>query len=242
MDNSRCAILVPAGHYIEPHCALTLGQLEARGYPVRRLYGFAQVDVARNRLATDALGEGFEELMWIDSDIAFEPQSVDRLRAHGLPVTCGLYPKKGEKALSSQLLPGTDRLTFGQGGGLVEIRYAAAGFLHTRREVYLEIQRQEPLPLCNRRLGSPTLPFFLPMVVADGIEHRYLGEDFAFSERLRRCGFRIVADTTIRLQHIGLYGYSWEDLGGSVSRTASYELSFRREESGPGSNPPDRTS
>ncbi len=85
MENSRCAILVPAGHSIEPHCALTLGQLEAQGYPVRRLYGFSQVDVARNRLATDALAEGFEELMWIDSDIAFEPQSVDRLRAHGLP-------------------------------------------------------------------------------------------------------------------------------------------------------------
>jgi hypothetical protein len=229
MDNSRCAILVPAGRSIEPHCALTLGQLEARGYPVRRLYGFAQVDMARNRLATDALAEGFEELMWIDSDIAFEPQSVDRLRSHGLPVACGLYPKKGERALSSQLLPGTDRLVFGQGGGLVEIRYAAAGFLYTRREVYLEIQRREQLPMCNRRIGQPTLPFFLPMVVPDGDDHRYLGEDFSFCERLRRCGFRIVADTTIRLQHIGIYGYSWEDLGGSLPRSASYELSFRRE-------------
>ena len=35
MGNSRCAILVPAGHSIEPNGALTLGQLEARGYPVR---------------------------------------------------------------------------------------------------------------------------------------------------------------------------------------------------------------
>ena len=59
MDNSRCVILVPANHYIEPHCALSLGQLEAMGYPVRRLYGFSQVDVARNRLASDALREGF---------------------------------------------------------------------------------------------------------------------------------------------------------------------------------------
>jgi hypothetical protein len=242
MENSRCVILVPAGHHIEPHCALTLGQLEARGYPVRRLYGFAQVDVARNRLATDALAEGFEELMWIDSDIAFAPESVDRLRARGLPVTCGLYPKKGERALSSQLLPGTDRIVFGQGGGLVEIRYAAAGFLHTRRDVYLEIQRRESLPVCHRRLGQPTLPFFLPMIVPEGDDHRYLGEDFAFSERLRRCGFRIVADTTIRLQHIGIYGYSWEDLGGSLPRSASYELSFRREEGSTGAGPVGRTS
>jgi hypothetical protein len=35
----------------------------------------------------------------------------------------------------------------------------------------------------------------------------YLTEDYA-SERARRCGYRLVADTTIRLQHIGAYGYS----------------------------------
>lgn len=228
MDNPRCVILVPAMRYIEPHCALTLDQLEARGYPVRRLYGFSQIDVARNRLATEALAEGFEELMWIDSDIAFEPDSVDRLRAHNLSVCGALYPKKVEKELSSQLLPGTDRLTFGLGGGLVEILHAAGGFLHTRRAVYLEIERREQLPVCDQHLGKPSIPFFLPMVdVADG-NPRYLGEDFAFSERIRRAGFKIFVDTSIRLQHIGIYGYSWEDLGSSLPRTATYELRFQR--------------
>ena len=37
--------------------------------------------------------------MWIDSDIAFEPQSVQRLRSLGLPIVCGLYPKKLEREL-----------------------------------------------------------------------------------------------------------------------------------------------
>lgn len=222
MDNAICAILVPAGHYIEPHCALSLGQLESMGYAVSRLYGFSQVDVARNRLAADALAEGFKELMWIDSDVAFDPNSVDRLRSHGLPVCCGIYPKKVEKEISSELMPGTTRIAFGQNGGLIEIRRAAAGFLHTRREVYEELQRQG-LPLC-RSSGASIVPFFLPMVVEENGGYRYLGEDFAFSERLRRAGFRIVADTTIRLQHIGIYGYSWEDVGGSLARSGSYVL------------------
>ena len=45
MDNSRCVILVPASRHIEPHCEFSLRQLEAQGYTVRRLYGFAQIDV-----------------------------------------------------------------------------------------------------------------------------------------------------------------------------------------------------
>ncbi len=136
MDNSRCVILVPASRHIEPHCEYSLRQLEAQSYTVRRLYGFAQVDVARNRLASESIADGFEELMWIDSDIAFEPQSVQRLRSHGLPIVCGLYPKKVEREWSSQFLPGQKSITLGEGGGLIEILYAAAGFLLVRRQVF----------------------------------------------------------------------------------------------------------
>lgn len=224
MDNSRCAILVPALHYVEPHCELSLRQLEGMGYPVRRLYGFSQIDVARNRLAADALGEGFDELMWIDSDMAFEPRSVERLRAHGLPLVCGLYPKKVEKALTSHLLPDTREVVFGQGGGLLEIHYAATGFLLTRRQVYLDVQQKLSLPTCNQRAGRPIVPYFLPLLTGVGEACTYLGEDFAFCERARQCGYRIFADTTIRLQHVGIYGYSWEDLGPGLPRNATFRV------------------
>ena len=82
--------------------------------------------------------------------------------------------------------------------------------------------------------GRPIVPYFLPIVVREGAEARYLGEDFAFSERLRRCGVPIVADTTIRLQHIGVYGYGWEDVGGALPRYSSYTLTFRRPGEGEG--------
>ena len=224
MDNSRCVILVPASRHIEPHCEYSLRQLEAQSYIVRRLYGFAQVDVARNRLASESIADGFEELIWIDSDIAFEPQAVQRLRSHGLPIVCGLYPKKLEREWSSQFLPGQKSVTLGEGGGLIEILYAAAGFLLVRRQVFLEVQRQQQLPTCFWRGTPPTTPFFLPMVISSGGGHLYLGEDFVFCERARRCGFQIFADTSIRLQHIGIYGYSWEDVGGGLPRYPSYRL------------------
>lgn len=41
--------------------------------------GYAAIDQCRNQMATDAFAQGFAETMWIDSDIAFSPDDVDRL-------------------------------------------------------------------------------------------------------------------------------------------------------------------
>ena len=77
---SRCVVLVPVGSSIEPECDAALYQLERRGYPVWRVRGFAAIDQARNQMAADALRQGFHETMWIDSDIAFHPDDVERLQ------------------------------------------------------------------------------------------------------------------------------------------------------------------
>lgn len=112
---------------------------------------------------------------------------------------------------------------FGTGGGLLEIRYAATGFLLTRREVYDGIARHERLPVCNQRSSTPVVPYFLPMLVPDEAGTWYLGKDFAFCERARRGGFTILADTRIKLGHVG-YRYSWEDAGATRERYADYEF------------------
>jgi hypothetical protein len=204
-------------------------ELELRGYTVRRVFGFAAIDQARSQMASDALADGFDELMWIDSDIGFDPDAVTTLRAHGLPIVCGIYPKKGMQALACNLLPETERVTFGQDGGLIEIGFAATGFLYTKRSVYEDVARDSKLPVCNKRFGGRGMtPYFLPMLVEDEGGHWYLGEDFAFSERARRAGHRIQADTSIRLFHIGRYGYSWEDAGTTIPRYARFDFHMKR--------------
>jgi hypothetical protein len=117
---------------------------------------------------------------------------------------------------------------FGEGGGLLQIRYAATGFLHTRRVVYETIAEREQLPICNLRFGRPTVPYFLPLVVPDPGGHWYLGEDYAFCERARRSGFSILADTRIRLSHVGRWGFSWEDAGTEPLRYANYDFRVNR--------------
>jgi len=230
LEPTSCVVLVPVATSVEPECEAALHVLEQRGYEVRRTLGYSAIDLARNHMAHDALESGFDELMWIDSDIGFDPDAVEMLRAHALPIACGVYTKRGGNAIAANLLPPARRIMFGALGGLVEILYGATGFLHTRAEVYHTIRDKLALPTCNQRYGRPFVPYFLPSVVPDpdivpvGSAHRYFGEDFAFQDRARKCGFRVMADTRIRLRHFGRYVYQWEDAGGAVKRYASYDL------------------
>lgn len=264
--NSRCVILVPANSAIERTCEKSARELGLRGYPVWRVGGYAAVDQARNQMATDALAQGFDELFWIDSDIEFQPDAVEKLRAHNLPIVAGIYPKKGVRALAAHVIPGTKQILFGQGGGLVEILYAGTGFLLTRRQVYEDIQRLWSLPTCNRQFGGAGMtPYFMPIIVEDqnacraeirnsesGIRDDihastdasevphfefpipnssfrhpwYLAEDFAFCYRARAAGYKIMAETTVRLGHIGRHSFQWEEAGISQQRLATFSYHF----------------
>ncbi len=249
---NRCVVLVPVGSQIEAACEAGLAELERRGYAVWRVRGYAAIDQGRNQMASDALAQGFEETMWIDADVAFEPDDVDRLRCLELPVVCGIYPKKGKRELATHVLPGTQKILFGKGGGLLPILYAATGFLHVRREVYETIEQKLQLPKCNLGFGKAMVPWFQPMVVQQPTFETsialpknpvlqvtpvfevtapaeiptpapwYLAEDYAFSERVRQCGIAIWADTRIRLSHVGSHAFTWEDAGSERPRFASY--------------------
>jgi hypothetical protein len=237
-DPRRCVILVPFLGFIHQECDDALKELERRGYTVRRVGGYAAIDQARNQMATDALRDGFEETIWIDADVGFHADAVERLRSHALPMVCGVYPKKGQRAVACHVMPGTPSMLFGEGGGLVEVMYAATGFLLVRREAYLAIQNRLRLPVCNERFGQPLIPFFLPMIHPLEGGHWYLAEDYAFCQRARAAGLRIFADTTIRLWHIGTYRYGWEDSGLEPQRFATFNLSFGDQQSASPTVPP----
>jgi hypothetical protein len=222
VSDGRCVVLVPVGTHIESACDDGLRELEKRGYAVWRVRGYSAIDAARSQMATDALAQGLDELVWIDSDVAFNPDDVDRLRAHGLPFVCGIYPKKSCREFACAFLPGTKQVRFGTGGGLAEILYCGFGFVYTRREVYEAIREMLKLPVCNQRFGSLLVPYFAPLAVRDGDGAWYLSEDYAFCERARQAGFQVMADTSIRLWHVGSYRFGWEDAGADKDRFADY--------------------
>ena len=225
MDQSSskdCVILVPCGEAIASPCEDSLRVLESRGYEVRRVRGFSQIDLARSTIASAAIRDGFEETLWIDSDIGFNPDDVERLRSHQLPVVCGVYAKKAKRELACKFLDDTTNIQFFKNVGLMELMYAATGFLLVQRQVYLDLQKKLNLPVCNSMFGESIVPLFLPMIREYQGGHWYLGEDFSFCERARQTGYKIMADTTIRLWHIGSYPYAWEDAGVATRRYNSF--------------------
>jgi hypothetical protein len=232
----KCAVLVVSLGPLAPKCEEGLRELERRGYAIRRGRGFSAIDQGRNQMASEALHDGFDETMWIDPDIGFAADDVERLRSHNLPLVAGVYPQPAARSLACQFLPGTDELVFGDGGGLVELKYVACGFLHVRRAAYETIKTKLSLPLCNTRFGRGAWPFFQPTAmpevdvridpatgaVTHATIHRYLTEDYAFCHRARAAGFPILADTTIRLWRIGSYGFGWEDAGSAPNRQGTF--------------------
>lgn len=229
MSRSKCVVLVPAAHHVEPACEDGLRELERRGYPVRRVVGYSAVDVARNQMASDALAEGFEELMWIDADIAFDPADVERLRTHDLPLIAAVYAKRGRREMSCAFLHATEQVVLGKDGGVTEILYAGFGFTYTHRVVYDRMFDALKLPVCNERFGRAMVPFFAPAAVRDAVGGGwwYLPEDFAFCMRARQVGVPVMADTRIRLGHVGSYAYTWEDAGGGRQVYQTYTFHVR---------------
>ena len=225
----RCVVLVPYATHVEPACDQGLRALEARGYEVRRYPSSAAVDRTRCDMASIALRDGFDEIMWIDSDIAFEPDAVDRLRGHDLPLVAAIYPKKGTQDFAMHLEPRTTELVVGEAGGLYDVRYVGAGFLLVQRMVFDDVQRHFGMPVCNARFGTPSVPYFLPMVIEDeGVGYWYLGEDYSFCHRAREAGHKIVVDTTIRLGHVGKYTYGWEDAGQAIPRVTGATFKYTK--------------
>lgn len=211
MDPSKCHVLVPVLHRIEPSVDEALNELTRRGYVVRRVYGYSAIDQGRCKMAYESLFfHDAESIMWIDSDVGFNPADVDRLLSHNLPVVCGIYPVKGYPRLTTQFLT-RNPVKFGTDGKLVQIRSAANGFLLTKREVYMEMIAKLELPLCHMWGQHPIYPWFMPMIKHIGRNAQYLGEDYAFCERARLCNYQIMADTRVKLQHWGPYAYTWDD-------------------------------
>ena len=228
-DGAGCLVVVPYRDFILPACEDGLRQLEARGYMVRRDGGPDAIDHKRSRLASQALDEPYDEILWIDSDMGFHADDVDRLRSHGLPLVGGFYAARGKPDLSHRPLRGTKEVPFGTGGGPIEVHSLATGFLLTHRRVYEDIVRKLDLPWCGASSGELVVPYFLPMVHADqeyGMS--YLSEDYSFCQRARQVGHKVMLDTSIRLWHIGSYGYGWEDVGAPIGRIAGGKLQIGR--------------
>ncbi len=172
--------------------------------------GCSVVSRARNLLVKDFLDSPCTELLFIDSDINFEPEAIFRLMAFG-----GADEKKGIVAAvprvrdaNTTYIADLNYDELGQlsmnGMGLVKGERVATAFMWVRREVFAALVAQNPeWTYYDKRADANLSAVFHFDVTPEG----YIGEDFLFCDRARAAGYEVWIDPTITLGHMGVQEY-----------------------------------
>jgi hypothetical protein len=210
-DLSRFAVLVPFMDSILHPVEDALRALERMGVLVVRRAGCSAIDYVRSDMASQALAEGKEAILFIDSDVLFNPKDAVRLLLRPEPIVAGVYAQKRYGRVNVDPMPGTEAIGFGTEGRDYEVKGVGAGFLRIRSEALIAVAEHFDLPTCTAT-GVGVIPFFLPFVAKDDDSGHvvYYCEDMGFCRRAREAGLKVIADTRVRLWHLGLFPYGFE--------------------------------
>jgi len=159
---------------------------------------------ARNDTIHTMLQGGFDELVWIDSDIEWQPEEFFKLLDYPVDVVGGTYRKKGdiEEYVIRQLQrkpadPTTGLLEVdGLGTGFVRMSRAACQYLWDTSRPYID-----PKDNLERRMI-----FDVVLEDVNGIPS-LVSEDIHAFNKLKNGGFSIWLDPNITCNHTGPYKF-----------------------------------
>jgi hypothetical protein len=230
-DPARHIVHVPVARFVELDCDHCLRGLEALGVRVDRSKGSSAIDIARNIRATEAVTEGYDSVLFIDSDMLFDPADAITLLRSPEPVIAGAYAAKklGNGQLNADFEDGVTSVRFGDWADrLYPVKAVGAGFLRIKTAALKQIARTLELPWC-RMAERFAWPFFQPMILRQDDGNFYLGEDYSFIHRCRQAGLVPKVDTSFRVYHIGDYAYGLEEAAGQyLERGRNIDYQIRR--------------
>jgi len=191
------------------------------------LLGFdSLITRGRNTLVTTFLDNPTAtHMMFIDADIGFTPDQVERMLDFEEPVTAGAYPLKilhydqavidrnqaGEGLDTAQLryvgapCEGANRE---ERDGFVTADFAGTGFMLIKRSALEQMMAAYPetryIATHNRATPNPSPnQYALFDCIIEKETGHYLSEDYTFCKRWRAIGGKVWLDTQSRLMHIG---------------------------------------
>jgi len=155
---------------------------------------------ARNDSIQTALSMGVDDLIWIDSDIEWEPADFFKLLDYPVDVVGGTYPKKGEKeeyVVRQLTRRPPDPIT-----GLLEVEGLGTGFVRMSRaamECLWNVSKPYLDPKDNK---ERRMIFDVVVEEVNGIPSM-ISEDIHAFDKLRNNGFKIWLDSKITCNHTG---------------------------------------
>ena len=168
--------------------------------------GCSVVSRARNLLTKDFLESKCTDLIFIDSDINFEPEDVFRLMAWTTDpkkgIVAGVPRIRGEERVYITALEYDDNQELTMNSmGLVRGMRVATAFMMVRRDVFETLVEAHPEWTYYDKKSDRMLPAIFDFKLT---EEGYMGEDFLFCDRAREVGFEVWIDPTIKLGHMGV--------------------------------------
>lgn len=172
--------------------------------------GCSVVSRARNLLAQDMLESNCDYLMFIDSDINFEPEDIFRLMAWGTDPKKGIVAavprtRNESKVYIATLDQDENKDLTMNAMGLVRAQRVATAFMLVRREVFVTMTEAHPEWQYYDTRSNRMIPCLFDFQLT---EEGYMGEDFLFCDRARELGFEVWVDPTITLGHMGVQEYT----------------------------------
>ena len=172
---------------------------------------------ARNYLTSVFLTTEYTHLLFIDSDVEFEPEAVLRMLVAKKDIICTPYRIKAE-ALTDQLYTVSFKDRKGiliLPGGLVEIEAGPTGLMLIDRQVFKKIIKNHPeLKLKNKAIYDPgeSHKFYYNFFSFDFKDGYSVGEDISFCRLAAANGFKLYANIQSPTVHHG--SYAWKGMFG----------------------------
>ncbi len=176
--------------------------------------GDCHVDDARNRLVRDFLAGDCTDLVFLDTDMRWEPRDLVALCQYDRDVVGATYPLKQEEAAYPVLVLDDDadwsNTWSDEVDGLIEVDGLPTGFLRIRRHVLEKLAADAEEYFGKRDSGAST-PLIFERSLTGTVRW---GGDYTFCRKWRDAGGKIHLMPNVNIEHTG--EWSW---GGSFAET-----------------------
>lgn len=180
-------------------------------YTIESLTNESLIPRGRNSLVAKFLANPAKptHLMFIDSDIVFDPSDILKLIYADKDVIGGLYPKKTLPVQYVYNPLGNSVNKFMD--GIVQLTNIGSGFMLIKRDViqkliriYPELHYQDSIGL---DLNLAPYKYALFDTHIDKDTNEYLSEDYYFCKLVRSIGLDVWTDTSVKLGHMGYHAF-----------------------------------
>ena len=198
---SKTLIAIPCMDTVQTDFMMSLVNIERVGRTYCAVTKSSLIYNARNNLARQAIEGEFDYVLWLDSDVQFEPDLLKRLMAHvenGLEYVSGLYFKRRYP---------TEPVIY------QEIRQTKNDReLTTEALIYEDYPKDQLFEVDASGFGAVLMKVDLLKAVWDKYGLPFspalgLGEDISFCWRAKQLGKKMYCDSSIKLKHIGLIAF-----------------------------------